>query len=293
MDGCFGGSQLAQEIIAVIGGGTMGSGIAQVFATAGFHVILHDVSIENCEHGLNGILARLVRMHQKGRLYEKPETIMNRIEIISTLEEMKSAELVIEAAIERMDIKRGIFQTLDSICPPSTVLATNTSSLSVTEIAAATKHPDRVLGMHFFNPAPRMALVEIIAGFATTPEIVDKAIGFVNRANKTPIRAMDTPGFIVNRVARPFYNEALRIAGERVATIHQIDRILKSAGFRMGPFELQDLIGIDINFATTESTYQAFFQDARFRPSPIQHKMVRAGMLGRKVGRGYYQYDKD
>lgn len=283
--------EMANETVAVIGAGTMGNGIAEVFAVAGYAVRLYDATEAALERGLQAIAERVKKRAERGRLAEDPAAVLARIAPMAALEEAAGAALVIEAVVERLDVKREVFRTLDAACGPETILATNTSSLSVTEIAAATTRPERVVGLHFFNPAPVMPLVEVIAGKFSAPEAVEAAVRFVEAAGKVPIRAQDTPGFIVNRVARPFYNEALRIVGDRVATIEQVDRILKAAGFRMGPFELQDLIGLDINFATTTSVYEAFFHDPRFRPHPIQRMMVSAGALGRKTGRGYYRYD--
>ncbi|MGH7826382.1 MAG: 3-hydroxyacyl-CoA dehydrogenase NAD-binding domain-containing protein, partial [Candidatus Binatia bacterium] len=201
--------------------------------------------------------------------------------------------LTIEAAPEKLELKRDIFKQLDAICEPETLLATNTSSFSVTAIAASTRYPERVLGLHYFNPPPLMALVEVIEGDRTSKEAIDKATRLMREMGKTPARTKDTPGFIVNRIARPFYNEALRILGDGDAALDAIDRIMKEAGnFRMGPFELMDLIGNDVNFAATESLYRSFFEDARFRPSPIQQRMVMGGNLGRKTGRGFYVYGK-
>jgi len=282
---------MANETVAVIGAGTMGNGIAEVFAVAGYAVRLYDAAGAALERGLQAIAERVKKRAERGRLAEDPAAVLARIAPMAALEEAAGAALVIEAVVERLDVKREVFRALDAACGPETILATNTSSLSVTEIAAATTRPERVVGLHFFNPAPVMPLVEVIAGKFSAPEAVDAAVQFVEAVGKVPIRAQDTPGFIVNRVARPFYNEALRIVGDRVATIEQVDRILKAAGFRMGPFELQDLIGIDINFATTTSVYEAFFHDPRFRPHPLQRMMVSAGALGRKTGRGYYRYD--
>ncbi|MCH8054920.1 MAG: 3-hydroxybutyryl-CoA dehydrogenase [Deltaproteobacteria bacterium] len=282
----------AQSKIAVVGAGTMGAGIAQVSVQSGFDTLLYDISQEFIDKGLNRIKGFVQRSREKGRIsVDEERQILARLHGTLRLEEFQGAELVIEAAPERLDLKRETFKNLDAICGPETLLASNTSSLSVTAIAAATNNPERVLGMHFFNPPPLMPLVEVIQGNRTSTATMEKAAALVRRIGKTPVRAKDTPGFIVNRIARPFYNEALRTLGEGQATIEAIDRIMREAGgFRMGPFELMDLIGIDINFAVTESLYLSFFQDPRFGPSPIQRQKVLAGELGRKSGRGFYTY---
>jgi len=279
--------------IGVVGAGTMGAGIAQVSVQAGFETVVYDVSQEFIDKGLGRIRGFIQRSRERGKLDRKEEErILARLSGSLKLEDLSGACLVIEAAPEKIELKREIFQKLDFVCDPESLLATNTSSLSVTAIAAATKMPERVLGTHFFNPPPLMALVEVIQGEQTDPTSIEKAIEIVRRLGKTPVRTKDTPGFIVNRIARPFYNEALRILEEGDATVETIDRIMKDAGgFRMGPFELMDLIGIDINFTATESLYRAFFHDPRFRPSPIQHRMFLAGQLGRKTGRGFYNYE--
>jgi len=278
--------------IGVVGAGTMGAGIAQVSIQAGFETIVYDVSQEFIDKGLGRIRGFIQRSRERGKLdREEEERILARLSGSLKLEDLSGACLVIEAAPEKIELKREIFQKLDFVCDPESLLATNTSSLSVTAIAAATKRPERVLGTHFFNPPPLMALVEVIQGEQTDPVNIQKAVDIVRRLGKTPVRTKDTPGFIVNRIARPFYNEALRILEEGDVTVENIDRIMKDAGgFRMGPFELMDLIGIDINFTATESLYRAFFHDPRFRPSPIQHRMFLAGQLGRKTGRGFYNY---
>jgi 3-hydroxybutyryl-CoA dehydrogenase len=280
--------------VGVIGAGTMGNGIAQVCAQAGFETVLYDVAQDFVDKGIERIKGFLARSRERGKLAaEEEEKILGRLHGSLSLEALKDACLVIEAAPEKIELKREIFRNLDALCDPAALLASNTSSLSVTAIASAAKIPERVLGMHFFNPPPLMALVEIIQGDRTGDRTMEQATDLTRRMGKTPVRAKDTPGFLVNRIARPFYNEALKILGDGGATVENIDRIMKLAGgFPMGPFELIDLIGNDINFAVTESLYAAFFQDPRFRPSPIQQKMVLAGNLGRKTGRGFYVYDK-
>lgn len=282
------------ERIGVLGAGTMGAGIAQVAAQAGFETLIYDIKQEFIEAGLGRIRNFLEGSRQRGKISpDEEKQILDRLQSTTKLEPFKGSSLIIEAVPEQLELKRDIFKQLDGICSPEVLLATNTSSFSVTAIASDTQHPERVLGLHFFNPPPLMALVEIIQGDRTTLQVIDKAVELMRRMGKTPARAKDTPGFIVNRVARPFYNEALRILGDGDATIETIDRIMRLAGnFRMGPFELMDLIGHDVNFAATESLYRSFFEDPRFRPSPIQHKMVMAGNLGRKTGRGFYVYDK-
>jgi 3-hydroxybutyryl-CoA dehydrogenase len=282
------------EKIGVLGAGTMGAGIAQVAVQAGFETLLYDISDEFVDKGVGRIRSFLQGSRQRGKITADEERqILERLQGTTELKGFEATSLVIEAVPEKLELKRDIFKQLDSLCPPETLLATNTSSFSLTAIAASTQRPERVLGLHFFNPPPLMALVEVIQGDRTATETIEKATDLMGRMGKTPARAKDTPGFIVNRIARPFYNEALRILGDGGATVEAIDRIMREAGnFRMGPFELMDLIGHDVNFAATESLYRSFFEDPRFRPSPIQQRMVMGGNLGRKTGRGFYVYDR-
>ena len=278
--------------IGVLGAGTMGAGIAQVAAQAGFDTLLYDVSQEFIDRGLGRIRTFLEGSRKRGKLFaEQEQQILARLKGTLKLEDFSGVGLVIEAVPEQIELKREIFKKLDAACGIETILATNTSSFSVTVIAAAARRRERVLGLHFFNPPPLMALVEVVQGEQTGAATMETATELVRRMGKTPVAAKDTPGFIVNRIARPFYNEALRILNDGGATVETIDKVMKGAGgFPMGPFELMDLIGIDINFAATQSLFEAFFHDPRFRPSPIQQRMFLAGNLGRKTGRGFYTY---
>jgi 3-hydroxybutyryl-CoA dehydrogenase len=282
------------EKIGVLGAGTMGAGIAQVAVQAGFETLLYDISDEFVDKGVGRIRSFLQGSRERRKITADEERqILERLQGTTELKGFEATHLIIEAVPEKLELKRDVFKQLDALCPPETLLATNTSSFSVTAIAASTQRPERVLGLHFFNPPPLMALVEVIEGDRTGTETIERATDLMRRMGKTPARAKDTPGFIVNRIARPFYNEALRILGDGGATVEAVDRIMREAGnFRMGPFELMDLIGHDVNFAATESLYRSFFEDPRFRPSPIQQRMVMGGNLGRKTGRGFYVYDK-
>ena len=280
------------NVIGIIGAGTMGSGIAQVAAVAGYGVILYDIEAPALDRSMKQIENNLTKAIEKNKLTAaEKETALAKIKTSVDFSQLKNSTTVIEAAAERLDIKQGIFQRLDDLLPHESIIATNTSSLSVTVLGAATRRPDRVIGMHFFNPAHIMKLVEIIKGIETSQTTISRITSLAKEFGKTPVLASDTPGFIVNRIARPFYGEALRLLGEGVASADEIDRIVKkSGGFKMGPFELMDLIGIDINFSVSKSVYEQFFHEPRYRPHPIQQQMVDANLLGRKTGKGFYEY---
>jgi len=284
----------AIERIGVLGAGTMGAGIAQVAAEAGIQVAVHDPvegAMQRARGRIDGFLRRKV---EKGQLDQAAATAAGeRISEAGALEELGHADLVIEAIPEELDLKRDAFRRLDAVARPTTILATNTSSLPVARIASATSRPQRVVGMHFFNPVPLMALVEVIAGPLTDPAVADAAVFAARRLGKTPVLAADTPGFIVNRVGRPFYLEALRMLGDGTADVEQIDAAMRGLGFRMGPFELIDAIGADINLAVSESVFEQFFYDPRYRPHPLQRTLVDAGRLGAKSGSGFYDYGAD
>lgn len=280
------------QTVAVVGAGTMGAGIAQVAAMSGLRTRLYDVGEQFLARGRGAIEDSLRRLVERGRLEAGArDATLERLLPTTSLDDLADADFVIEAAPEDLALKRDLFSKLDRLCPPRTVLASNTSSLSITELGAATGRPDRVVGMHYFNPPVLMALVEVIGGQLTSEATLETTRALARRFGKQPVTARDTPGFIVNRVARPFYLEGFRMLGEGVAPMATIDRAAREAGgFRMGPFELMDLIGIDVNLAVSQSVYDAYFQEPRFRPHPIQRTMVRAGLLGRKSGRGFYDY---
>ncbi len=270
----------------------MGSGIAQIAAQNGHQVVLSDTTdsaLEQSKLKLEKIFARLV---EKGKLTnDDAKSILGRIHYTTASEDFAGCGLFIEAIVERLDVKKQLFQSIAAVVDDSCILATNTSSLSVAAIAASVEKADRVLGIHFFNPAPLMPLVELVPAVQTSPDILAAARTLIDGWGKTTVVAKDTPGFIVNRVARPFYGEALRIVEEELADYATVDWAMKHlGGFKMGPFELMDMIGNDVNYAVTESVFASFYFDPRYRPSFIQKRMVEAGWLGRKSARGYYPY---
>lgn len=280
--------------VGVCGAGTMGAGIAQVCATAGFAVVLYDAFPEVLPRARARIEQDTERLVQRGRLDAAGrDAALRRLRTTATLEDLAGCDLVVEAAPEDLNLKKDLFRRLAAVAPQA-ILATNTSSLSVAEIAAAAGTPQRVAGLHFFNPAPVMALVEVVRAPQTDPQVVDRLVAFARALGKTPIVARDSPGFVVNRVNRPFYSEGLRLVGEGLADCATVDRAAREAGgFRMGPFELMDLVGIDVGYAVSQSFHQAFFGEPRFRPHPLQREMVVSGLLGRKTGRGFYEYHGD
>jgi 3-hydroxybutyryl-CoA dehydrogenase len=276
-------------IVGVVGSGAMGAGIAQVAAVAGHSVVLYDNNTAAVAKAQAGLTATLQKLQDKGKISSADE-ILSRFTFADKIEAFAGCGLVIEAIVERLDVKKAVFADIEKVVSDACILASNTSSLSITSIAAACNKPSRVLGLHFFNPAPLMALVEVIPAIQTDAALIPMARELMAAWGKTPVFAKDTPGFIVNRLARPFYGEAIRIFEEGIADMPSIDAIMTAGGFRMGPFTLMDYIGHDVNYVVTETIFQSFFYDPRYKPSFSQKRLLEAGWLGRKSGRGFYNY---
>lgn len=276
--------------IAVVGSGVMGAGIAQVCAMAGHKVILFDINAEALGKAEAGIIKNLDKGIDRGKVSEEQkEATLASLSYSNNFDDLV-VDLVIEAIVERADVKIKLFNDLAKINEPETILATNTSTIPITQISAKVPHPERVVGIHFFNPAHIMKLVEVVSGAHTSDEVTARSKAFVSEIGKVPILAKDAPGFIVNRVARHFYVEGLKVLEENVASHEVIDDLVQASGFKMGPFRLMDLIGVETNFSVTSSMFELFNRDSKFRPSRIQKQKVDAGDYGRKTGKGFYEY---
>ena len=278
--------------VGIIGSGTMGIGIAQVAATSGCDVFLYDANSNQTEKSLVNLKNTLNKLVEKQKISaEKSDDIASKINPCNELSGLKDCDLIIEAIIENKEIKTKVFQELEELVSENCVISSNTSSISITSLSSELKNPERFIGIHFFNPAPIMPLVEIIPGLLTKESLATEIFSLMKSWGKIPVIAKDVPGFIVNRIARPFYGEALRIVEENLATVEQIDDAMRTLGnFKMGPFELMDLIGIDVNFSVTKTVYQDYFYDPKYKPSLLQQRMSEAKLLGRKTGKGFYDY---
>lgn len=281
--------------VGIIGSGTMGIGIAQVATMNNCQVFLYDQNAEQTERSLKGLQKVLARLVEKNKIdFEESENIYNRIKFCTELKDFKECDLVIEAIIENKEIKTKVFQQLEEIVSEKCIISSNTSSISITSLSSELKNPKRFIGIHFFNPAPVMPLVEIIPGLLTENNLAEELVSLMKSWGKIPVIAKDVPGFIVNRIARPFYGEGLRIAEENIATPEQIDDAMRTLGnFKMGPFELMDLIGIDVNFSVTKTVYADYFYDPKYKPSLLQQRMSEAKLHGRKTGKGFYDYSEN
>lgn len=278
--------------IGIIGAGTMGIGIAQVAAINGCKVWVYDANAKQVETATTGLEKTLIKLVDKQKISsEKMTEILSNISIATELKEFKDCELVIEAIIENKEIKTKVFTELEKHLSENCMIASNTSSISITSLGAELQKPERFIGIHFFNPAPLMPLVEIIPSLLTEKSLAEKMYNLMKDWGKVPVIAKDIPGFIVNRIARPYYGEALRIVEENIATVEQVDEAMKTIGnFKMGPFELMDLIGVDVNFSVTKTVYKEYFNDPKYKPSLLQQRMSEARLHGRKTGKGFYDY---
>ena len=277
--------------VGVVGAGAMGAGIAQIASQAGHQVILYDLSQSTLDESASKLAKIMSRLVEKKRItIEESHEIQGRIVRSTQIDLFEGCDLVVEAVVENLDVKHSVFKQLENIVSSDCIVASNTSSLSITSLAAGCNNPERVVGLHFFNPAPLMPLVEIVPAIQTSEDTPLHLVSLMKNWGKSPVIAKDSPGFIVNRVARPFYGEALRILDEGIADVPIIDTVMRNLGFKMGPFQLMDLIGHDVNYAVTESVFKSFYCDPRFMPSITQLKLVEAGWLGRKIGKGFYNY---
>ncbi|MFL9835058.1 3-hydroxyacyl-CoA dehydrogenase NAD-binding domain-containing protein [Chryseobacterium terrae] len=281
--------------VGIIGAGTMGIGIAQVAATNGCKVLVYDANAKQVEMATVGLEKILTKLVDKQKISsEKMVEILANISIATELKDFKDCELIIEAIIENKDIKTKVFTELEKHVSESCVIGSNTSSISITSLGAELQKPERFIGIHFFNPAPLMPLVEVIPSLLTEKSLAEKIYNLMKDWGKTPVIAKDIPGFIVNRIARPYYGEGLRIVEENIATVEQVDDAMKTLGnFKMGPFELMDLIGVDVNFSVTKTVYNEYFYDPKYKPSLLQQRMSEAKLHGKKTGKGFYDYSEN